>query len=70
MDLDLDVVRRDDGRVWVDDEEEFAEHSTCYGYPAGVVAVARETADAVLAAVREEAEPFGATWRRWVERAG
>jgi uncharacterized protein len=70
VDLDLDVVRRDDGRVWVDDEDEFAEHAASYGYPAGVVAGARRAADAVLAAVRQEAEPFGTTWRRWIERVG
>jgi hypothetical protein len=70
VDLDLDVVRRDDGRVWVDDEDEFAEHTVSFGYPADIVAAVRRTADAVLAAVRGEAEPFGTTWRRWIERVG
>ena len=33
-DLDLDVVRELDGRVWIDDEDEFAEHQVSLGYPA------------------------------------
>ncbi|WP_460522150.1 DUF402 domain-containing protein [Flindersiella endophytica] len=67
-DLDLDVVRREDGRVWIDDEDEFAEHAAGYGYPADVVAVSRSTADAVRIAVRDAAEPFGTTWRQWIDR--
>ena len=34
IDLDLDVVRELDGRVWVDDEDEFAEHQVFYVLPA------------------------------------
>lgn len=67
-DMDLDVVRRADGRIWIDDEDEFAAHAVSYGYPADVVASTRASADAVLAAVREESEPFGTTWRRWIDR--
>ena len=33
VDLDLDVVRGVDGRVWLDDEDEFAEHRVELGYP-------------------------------------
>jgi uncharacterized protein len=65
-DMDLDVVRRADGRTWIEDEDEFAEHIVSYGYPADVVATTRATADALLAAVRREVEPFGVTWRRWI----
>ncbi len=67
-DMDLDVVRRRDGRIWIEDEDEFAEHTVSYGYPADVVATTRATADALLTAVREECEPFGTTWRRWIDR--
>jgi uncharacterized protein len=67
-DMDLDVVRRADGRIWIEDEDEFAEHAVSYGYPADVVATTRATADALLVAVREEFEPFGTTWRRWIDR--
>src|SRR5262245_16223949 len=37
IDLDLDVVEEDTGRIWVDDEEEFAQHRVELGYPAAVV---------------------------------
>ena len=40
VDLDLDVIQRFDGGVFVDDEDEFAEHRTRYGYPAELVAEA------------------------------
>ena len=33
VDLDLDVVRGPTGRVWVDDEDEFADHRVRFGYP-------------------------------------
>ena len=33
VDLDLDVVRGANGRVWVDDEDEFAQHRVEYSYP-------------------------------------
>ena len=67
-DMDLDVVRRANGRIWIEDEDEFAAHTVSYGYPADVVATTRATADALLAAVREEREPFGTRWRQWIDR--
>jgi protein associated with RNAse G/E len=38
VDLDLDVVTLADGTIWIDDEDEFAEHQVRYGYPADLVA--------------------------------
>ena len=61
VDLDLDVVRLDDGTVFVDDEDEFAEHRVDLGYPPEVVAGAEATCAAVLAGVRRGAAPFDAT---------
>lgn len=66
-DMDLDIVLRNTGKSWIDDEDEFAEHTAHYGYPPDVVATTRATADAVLAAVRAGSDPFGNTWRRWVD---
>ncbi len=37
VDLDLDVIRRRDGQVLLDDEDEFAEHQVRYGYPAELI---------------------------------
>lgn len=68
IDMDLDVVHHADGRIWIEDEEEFADHTDHYDYPADLVAATRRTADALLAAVRNNAEPFGTTWRHWIDR--
>ncbi len=58
VDLDLDVVRELDGRVWVDDEDEFAEHQVSLGYPAEVVAAARASADRLVDLVASGQPPF------------
>ena len=34
------MIRGVSGRVWVDDEDEFADHRVRFGYPAGVVTAA------------------------------
>lgn len=69
VDLDLDVVRGRTGRVWVDDEDEFADHRVRFGYPAEVVRLAVGACDAVHAAVRVGAPPYdGQTGPRWLSR--
>ena len=66
VDLDLDVVRGRTGRVWVDDEDEFADHRVRFGYPADVVRLAATSCDQVQAAVAAGAPPYDgvapATW--------
>ena len=37
VDLDLDVIRGTTGRIWVDDEDEFAAHRVALDYPDEVV---------------------------------
>lgn len=66
VDLDLDVIRRADGSVYVDDEDEFAEHRVLFDYPAEVVAAAEASRDAVLDAVRRSAAPYDGTAGRWL----
>jgi hypothetical protein len=69
VDLDLDVVRGRSGRVWVDDEDEFADHRVRYDYPAEVVALATASLDRVHAAVRSGAGAFDpAVGRGWLTR--
>lgn len=58
IDLDLDVFEMMDGRVVLDDEDEFAEHIDQLGYPDDVIAAARAEADLVLAEVRAGAYRF------------
>ena len=67
VDLDLDVVRDIDGeRVWVDDEDEFAEHQVRLGYPPEVIEGARTVCAWVRDAVEHRQQPFGGASRRWL----
>ena len=71
VDLDLDVIRGDNGMVMVDDVDEFAEHQLSFGYPAEVVRAAEESCTAVYAAVSDRTPPFdGAASRVWLARLG
>lgn len=65
VDLDLDVIREHDGRCWIDDEDEFAEHQVSLGYPAEVIDLARASADRLLAEVRDRTAPFDGRQHRW-----
>jgi protein associated with RNAse G/E len=60
VDLDLDVIRMRDGRIILDDEDEFEEHQIRYAYPPDVIENARATADRLMEAVRARTAPFGA----------
>lgn len=66
IDLDLDVVRLMDGSVYVDDEDEFAAHTTLLGYPDSVVRQARAAAESLVDRLRERVEPFGAVAESWL----
>jgi hypothetical protein len=69
VDLDLDVVRGRTGRVWVDDEDEFADHRVRFGYPDHVIRAATESCAAVHAAVLAREAPYdGVVGARWLER--
>lgn len=69
VDLDLDVVRADDGRVFIDDEDEFAEHQIILGYPDDVVRSARSTCTAIHAAVVAGEAPYdGVAAAVWLDR--
>jgi uncharacterized protein len=69
VDLDLDVVRGVTGRVWVDDEDEFADHRVRFGYPADVVRLAAESCTAVHAAVAQWCAPYdGVAATTWLSR--
>lgn len=70
IDLDLDVVRRRDGRVEVLDEDEFDDHRVRYEYPAHLVDRARAATAAVFLDVEAGREPFGDVAARWLAAAG
>lgn len=69
-DLDLDVIRRDDGTWFVDDEDEFALHRVRYGYPEHVVRAAEDSCARVLALSAEGAAPFDGAAERWLDALG
>lgn len=67
VDLDLDVIQGVTGRVWVDDEDEFAEHRRTLAYPPHVVDSALAARDEVLAMVEGRVPPFdGDTALGWL----
>ena len=66
VDLDLDVVRNDAGEVWVDDEDEFAEHRVAFGYPDEVSRLAMTSCDRVHAAVTAGDPPYDGSSARWL----
>lgn len=67
VDLDLDVIRLRDGTVFLDDEDEFAEHQVSLGYPKDVIEKALETSKWLMEAVEQRREPFGSAGQRWLE---
>ncbi|GHD01246.1 DUF402 domain-containing protein [Zhihengliuella salsuginis] len=60
VDMDLDVVGTVDAEAFIDDEDEFDEHTLRYGYPDWLVDRLRPAADELLAAVREGRGVFAA----------
>jgi hypothetical protein len=81
VDLDLDVIRMSPtngrtppvgivagpGEVFVDDEDEFAEHQVAFGYPTEVVGCAQASCDELVSAVRAGLPPYDGTHRRWLD---
>ncbi|WP_067132820.1 DUF402 domain-containing protein [Microtetraspora malaysiensis] len=70
VDLDLDVLRFQDGRLHLDDEDEFAEHQVIYGYPAEIISQAERSAAWLMDAVRRGDGPFGGAHDRWLSLVG
>ena len=73
VDLDLDVIRGTGqfgraGRVWVDDEDEFADHRVRLGYPDELAAAALASCERVHDAVAAERAPFDGRAAAWLAR--
>ncbi|MEV0386977.1 DUF402 domain-containing protein [Nonomuraea sp. NPDC050643] len=68
LDLDLDVIRMRDGRLILDDEDEFAEHQLLLNYPTDLIRQAEDTARWLLKAVGERKEPFGSAHLAWLTK--
>jgi uncharacterized protein len=68
FDLDLDVLRGWTGRVWVDDEDEFAKHRVTHAYPADLVRLAATSCAAVSATLEAGGPPYDGTATAWLGR--
>lgn len=69
IDLDLDVLCGPTGRVWIDDEDEFADHRVRFGYPEEVVRHALAACDLVHAQVLGGHPPYdGDSATAWLTR--
>ena len=53
------------GGVFVDDEDEFAEHQVAFGYPVEVIGAAQASCDELVAAVRAALPPYDGAHARW-----
>ena len=67
-DLDLDVMEFGDGRVEVDDEDEFADHQIAWNYPRETVQFAEAARDQVLELLQNKREPFDRVAATWLEK--
>lgn len=68
VDLDLDVVRGPGGRLWIEDEDEFAEHQLLYGYPRDMIEQAERATTEMVQALSELREPFDGVASAWLAR--
>lgn len=66
VDLDLDVVLLVNGKLLIDDEDEFEDHRQSLGYPPEIVTLAQSTTAAVFDAVAAGDEPFGSVGHTWL----
>lgn len=68
IDLDLDVVRSQDGAVHIEDEDEFEVHQVEYGYTDEMIRRAVEETDRVVLALEASQEPFFNVAESWLKR--
>lgn len=69
VDLDLDVVRTCEGAVEILDEDEFADHQVCFGYPDELIEAARRATAEVVTMLERRIEPFDRAAQQWLELA-
>jgi len=68
FDLDLDVVRYQDGSVGVLDEDEFLDNQIRYAYPRHLIDHTRRATDEVIDLVTRNVEPFASVAAEWLRR--
>ncbi|WP_159609410.1 DUF402 domain-containing protein [Glutamicibacter sp. JC586] len=69
IDLDLDVIRSHSRGTFLDDEDEFEEHSASMGYPDDLKTSMRAAASELLEQVASDAAPFSQEYRnQWLAK--
>jgi len=68
IDLDLDVIQRPDGSVYVDDEDEFKDHQVTHDYPPQIIDKARVTTAEVVMQIEAANEPFSSVAAHWLNQ--
>jgi protein associated with RNAse G/E len=68
IDLDLDVVRGQDGIVAVQDEDEFRAHQARYGYSQEMIDRAEQETSVIVSMLESGAEPFFEVAAGWLAR--
>jgi uncharacterized protein len=68
VDMDLDVVRERERGVYIDDEDEFAEHRLAMKYPDDLVARVEGECSRIYSAVRDRCAPFNGIDTDWFGR--
>lgn len=68
IDLDLDVVRSQDGTVAIEDEDEFELHQVEYDYTEEMIGRAREETRRMVFALEANEEPFVEVAASWLAR--
>ena len=66
VDLELDVLRTADGKVWVRDRDKFDQVRKDWPMPDDIVSQAEETCERVRELVERGTEPFGKVGQRWL----
>ena len=65
IDMDLDVIRMAGRGVFIDDQDEFADHSIAMNYPDRLVEDIQAAADQLYQAVKAQHAPFDGTDIEW-----
>lgn len=66
VDMDLDVIKLDTGKTWIEDEDEFQHHTTTMNYPEELVHTTQNTAQKLLQKINQQQAPFdGETHLNW-----
>jgi protein associated with RNAse G/E len=68
IDMDLDVIRSVTRGVYIDDEDEFAEHQVAMEYPPDLVDRMLEETQQLYQAVKAQHAPFDGTDAEWFRR--